>query len=129
MARILIVDDYPGVLGMLQIMLTAAGHEVLMADNGLLGLQLAERSHPELMLIEIEMPVYDGVALCGDLKRNPELAPIPVLLMTGRLCLKEFHRGRGAGAFAIIPKPLSRQALLTEITRAMASRLVAGLRA
>lgn len=119
MARILVVDDYPAILGMLQLMLATAGHEVVTAAGGAAGLGLAGRVKPDLVLLDVDMPERDGMAVCGDLKRDPATAHIPVLLMTGRLCVEVLERARQEGALGVVPKPFFRARLLEEIARAI----------
>lgn len=117
MARILVIDDYPAILGLLQLTLTTAGHEVVTASDGVSGLALAERVHPDLVLVDVDMPEMDGVAVCGGLKRDPGTRDIPVLLMTGRLSAQVMDRGRRVGAEGVLPKPFVRARLLEEIQR------------
>lgn len=120
MARVLVVDDYPAILTMLRLTLVLAGHEVVTAADGAAGLGLVGRARPDVVLLDIDMPAMDGLTVCGELKRNQTTAGIPVLLMTGRLCVEVLDRARGAGAFAVLPKPFPRARLLEEIERAIA---------
>jgi twitching motility two-component system response regulator PilH len=119
MARILVVDDYPAIPVMLEAMLGAAGHEVFTADCAEAGLELANQIRPDLVLLDVDMPDRDGLAVCADLGREPATAHIPVLLMTGRLCLAVLEQGRQAGARGFLSKPFSRECLLEEIARAL----------
>lgn len=121
MARILVVDDYPAILTLLQLMLAAAGHEVLTANDGLTGLDLASRAKPDLVLIDVDMPERCGMSVCGELKRDPATMHIPVLMMTGRLCVETIELAREAGASAVLPKPFSRAGLLEEIAWALST--------
>src|SRR5687768_14405600 len=70
MARILVIDDYAGILDVLELMLTAAGHQVMTAGTGIAGLELAGQSPPDLVLLDVDMPGMDGVSVCLELKRN-----------------------------------------------------------
>ncbi len=121
MARILVVDDYPAILTMLQLMLAAAGHEVLTANDGLTGLNLAGGVKPDLVLLDVDMPERCGISVCGELKRDPATMHIPVLLMTGRPCVETIEHAREVGALAVLPKPFSRAGLLEEIARALST--------
>ena len=119
MARILVIDDYAGILDVLELMLTAAGHQVMTAGTGIEGLELAAQSPPDLVLLDVDMPGMDGVSVCLELKRNMRTAGIPVLFMTGRFGPQSAERARMAGAFGIMPKPFVREQLMEEIGRAV----------
>lgn len=126
MARVLVVDDYPAIVTMLRLVLMSAGHEVMTAENGLTGLGVARRHKPDLVLLDVDMPVMDGVAVCGTLKRNPATARIPVLLMTGRMCAGVSERAKGAGALGVLAKPFVRARLLEEVERALSEAGASG---
>jgi CheY-like chemotaxis protein len=117
MTRILVVDDYPGILAMLDLTLSMAGYEVVTADNGAAGLLLAAELKPDLILLDIDMPGRDGTAVCADLKCEPVTTHIPVLMMTGRLSLHVLEQARQAGAQGLLSKPFFRECLLGEINR------------
>ena len=119
MARILVVDDYPAILGMLELMLAAAGYEVVTAIDGAAGLELAGRLRPDLVLLDVDMPDMDGMAVCTHLKGDPATRHIPVLLMTGRLCTGILEQARQVGAFGVLSKPFFHIRLLEEVARAM----------
>lgn len=119
MVRILVVDDYPAIVCMLQLILAEAGHEVIGAGSGAAGLELAIRWKPDLVLLDIDMPERDGMLVCGDLKHDPATMHIPVLMMTGRLCMETLARARQAGALGVLPKPFLRELLLEEIALAV----------
>lgn len=118
MARILVIDDYPAILTLLQLTLARAGHEVATAGDGESGLKLAGTMKPDLVLLDVDMPDGDGLAVCRTLKRDPAMAHIPVLMMTGRFRAKVLERSRVAGAFGVLPKPFRGDLLLEEIERA-----------
>ncbi|MDF3059010.1 MAG: pilH [Rariglobus sp.] len=120
MARILVIDDYPAILSMLELILATAGHEVVTAENAGAGLSLAGRLKPDLVLLDVDMPEMNGLAACDGLKGDPATRHIPVLLMTGRLCMEVVERARRAGAYGVLPKPFFRARLLEEVTRALA---------
>lgn len=119
MARILVVDDYPAILGLLEATLVTAGHEVLTADDGAGGRELASRMKPDLVLLDVDMPDLDGTTVCADLKREPITMHIPVLLMTGRMCWDVLDRARRAGAHGLVAKPFLRDRLLEEVARVL----------
>ncbi len=119
MARILVVDDYPAILSLLDHTLATAGHEVVTAGSGREGVAEAGRHKPDVVLLDIDMPMMNGLEVCDELKRDPKTSGVPVLLMTGRLCVEVLERARQAGAVGVLPKPFLRARLLDEIARAI----------
>ena len=82
MTKVLIVDDIEGVRRMLTWALED-DYSVLLACNGLEAVQMAERDHPDVILMDLDMPVMDGVEASRRIKANPELANIRILAVTG----------------------------------------------
>ena len=82
--RVLIVDDEPAVREMLAVALEMAGFEVTEADNTAAALNQVASSIPDLMLIDWMMPQVSGLELCRRLRRNPDTASIPLILLTAR---------------------------------------------
>lgn len=83
MAKILIADDIEAVRRMLAQALED-DHHVTQAANGLEALRLAEAEHPDVIVLDLDMPVMDGVEAARRIKENPQLADIKVLAMTGQ---------------------------------------------
>lgn len=129
MARILVVEDYPAILTMVRLMLMSAGHEVVTAVDGKAGLGMVGRHKPDLVLVDVDLPLLDGVTMCGLMKRDPGAERIPVLLMTGRLCADVLARASKAGALGVLAKPFARAQLLAEVDRAVEAAARAGKRA
>ena len=84
LCRVLIVDDEPAVREMLAVALEMAGFEVIEADNASTALNQVASSLPDLMLIDWMMPQVSGLELCRRLRRNPDTANIPLILLTAR---------------------------------------------
>jgi len=80
--KILLVDDDFDFVQATRIVLESAGHEVLVAYDGDEGLAKAREYHPDLVILDIIMPTRDGFSTCVQLKRDPTLAGIPVLMLT-----------------------------------------------
>lgn len=93
MSRLLVVDDEPSILEVLTDVLGAEGHEVVTAANGREGLQRLAELRPDLVLLDWMMPQVDGRQMLAAMRAHPELARIPVLVMSaGRLSLEERAR-------------------------------------
>jgi two-component system chemotaxis response regulator CheY len=82
MAQILAIDDDPAVTNLLRISLEAAGHEVLVANDGLLGFALAQRHHPDLILLDMLMTVTSGSAVLRALGDDPRTEGTPVVVLS-----------------------------------------------
>ncbi|MGK4455617.1 response regulator, partial [Klebsiella pneumoniae] len=80
--RIILVDDDPLQLKALALLLTRAGHQVLTANSAATALELARREHPDMVLADILMPGTDGFTLCRQIRTDPVLGDIPVILIT-----------------------------------------------
>lgn len=82
--KILLVDDEPDILEFLAYNLQKEGYEVLTANNGEEGIRLAEREHPDLIVLDIMMPKMDGVEVCRNLRAKPEFARTIITFLTAR---------------------------------------------
>jgi DNA-binding response OmpR family regulator len=80
--RILVADDEPDLLWALQRNLSEEGYQVLTAGDGKAALQLAHRHRPDLVVLDVAMPVMDGVEVCRSLRHDPALASVPILFLT-----------------------------------------------
>ncbi len=83
--RVLVVEDDPSVRGLLHTLLSAEGYDVSTASDGLAGLVKATASHPALVLLDLMMPDLGGVRVLEELRGDPDLAGIPVIVVTGKL--------------------------------------------
>ena len=115
MPRILIVEDEPDVMLLLENRVRGAGHEVLSAADGELGLELALSERPDLIVLDWMMPKLDGIRVCELIRHaDPEHA-IKVLMLTARSQQNDVDRAYAAGADAYIVKPFSSRELIDRI--------------
>jgi two-component system OmpR family response regulator len=84
-AKVLVVEDDPSVRGLLHTLLTGEGYEVATASDGLAGLVKASSAKPDLMLLDLMMPDLGGVRVLEELRNDPSMADIPVIVVTGKL--------------------------------------------
>ena len=84
-ARVLVVEDDPSVRGLLHTLLTGEGYEVATASDGLAGLVKASSAKPDLMLLDLMMPDLGGIRVLEELRGDPNLAGVPVIVVTGKL--------------------------------------------
>jgi len=83
--RVLVVEDDPSVRGLLQTLLTAEGYDVTTASDGLAGLVKATSAPPALVLLDLMMPDLGGVRVLEEMREDPQLAGIPVIVVTGKV--------------------------------------------
>jgi DNA-binding response OmpR family regulator len=83
--HVLVVEDDPSVRSLLDTLLTAEGYRVATASDGIAGLSEAVADRPAVILLDIVMPDLGGMRVLAELRSNPSLAGVPVLVLTGRL--------------------------------------------
>ncbi|MEO5348671.1 MAG: response regulator [Magnetococcus sp. YQC-3] len=113
--QLLIVEDSAVQRVMLQRLLRNAGYTLLVAKDGVEGLAQARAHRPALVITDIAMPNMDGYAMCRAIKDDPQLAEIPVMLLTGLDDPREVIRGLEAGADNYLTKPVEDAHLLERI--------------
>jgi DNA-binding response OmpR family regulator len=112
--RILVVDDVPENVRLLEAVLTARGYEVVTAHGGVGALAAAETEQPDLILLDVMMPDLDGYAVCTQLRANDSTAVLPVIMVTSSIG-QEKTKAIEAGADDFIPKPFNHDELLTRV--------------
>ena len=106
MASVLVVEDQAENRNLMAYLLRAFGHEVVTAENGVEGLDAARRQRPDLMVIDIQMPLMDGLELVAALKEDPELAPVPAVGVTAFAMVGDRDRILAAGFDGYVSKPI-----------------------
>lgn len=114
-ARILVVDDDPPVLDLLVRILKRDGYTTITATNGADALDLVGREAPDLILLDVTMPILDGFAVCQRLKDNEATALIPVTMLTGLDDREHRQRGLEVGADDFLTKPFDHSLLRARI--------------
>ena len=118
MATILVVDDEPLIAMALEAVLEDAGHGVATAANGRQALErLAEAPRPDLVLLDMMMPVMSGPALLAAMAADPGLDGVPVIVLSS--LPEEAVRERAKGVAAVLRKPYTADAVVGAITRAL----------
>ncbi len=112
--KVLIIDDDPAMREGLSRMLAQEGFWAAVAENGEEGLNLAHTLHPDVITLDIMMPGMDGWQVLGQLKEDPELSHIPVVLLT---MMDDRERGFALGAAEYLCKPISRERLTDAMRR------------
>src|SRR5215471_18550288 len=112
---LLIVDDEPMNLDILQTRLSVHGYEILTATNGEEALAVATAQQPDLILLDIMMPKVDGIDVCRRLKADASLPFMPIILVTAKADSKDVVAGLEAGADEYLTKPVDQAALVARV--------------
>lgn len=107
--RILVVDDEPDILNMLQIMLTGAGFDVEVAQDAFAGLRTACNTHPDAILLDVMMPNMNGFEAC---RRLREMMDVPIIFVTAKGSVEEVVEGLSLGADDYVVKPFAPSELI-----------------
>jgi len=115
MPKVLVVDDEQDILELIRHSLAKEGFEVHVAANGAQAIEQARKVKPEIIIMDVMMPVMDGMEACRQLKDNPDTKNIPVIFLTARS--EEFAELAGfeAGADDYIAKPVRNRVLLSRV--------------
>ena len=122
MARVLVIDDEPDVRWLLRLSLEREGHEVLLAEDGLRGVAMAQRQKPDVIVLDLMMPVMDGYGVLGSLADDPRTAKVPVLVLTAKAVPGEEDTILGLGARRFLTKPFDPDDLATELDLLLRAR-------
>lgn len=112
---VLVVDDSPATLGMLNEALEQAGYTVLVAQSGTAALTLLDRVSPDIVLMDAVMPGLDGFETCRRIKRNPALRSVPIVFMTGLTETEHVLHGLEAGGVDYVSKPVTPNEVIARI--------------
>ncbi len=109
---VLIVDDNIDVVAIIQTILEASGYEALVAYNGVEALTQLSMHKPDLVMLDIMMPEMSGLEVLERMREIPNLAQVPVILLTAKADDEDLLFGYQAGANYYIPKPFTAEQLL-----------------
>ncbi len=115
MKRILVVDDEVGALTLIGIMLDRGGFEVVKAQSAAQALSLLERESVDLIILDIMMPLMDGIELCAAIRQMPRFAQTPILILSSRSDSDSVIRAMDAGATSYLPKPILHHDLVSKV--------------
>ena len=115
MGKILVIDDQPNIRALLGLLLRQQGYDVIFADNGWKGLQLYRHEHPDVILLDLNMPELDGVTVLKQI-RNVDLKQ-PVIILTGDSAPKTERQVRALGVSEFILKGSSLHLLADTLKR------------
>jgi two-component system, cell cycle response regulator DivK len=113
--RILVVEDQDDNRRILRDLLVHAGYEVVEVDNGVQALPAAAEHRPDVILMDIQLPLLDGYEATKRIKADPALKHIPIIVVTSYALSGDEAKARAAGCDAYVAKPFSPRALLDKI--------------
>ena len=111
-ATILVVDDQPQIRRVMRTTLSAEGYTVVEARDGAEGVEKARDEKPDLILLDMNMPVLDGLEACREIRRGSQ---VPIIMLTVRSAEKDKVRALDAGADDYVVKPFGIQELLARV--------------
>lgn len=112
---VLIVDDIPVNIILLKTMLARTKVGILTATNGENALEIVRKQKPELVLLDIHMPVMDGMEVLKEIKADPELEKIPVIMVSAYTSAEDIERSMSLGASGFIKKPVIMDNLISSV--------------
>jgi type IV pilus assembly protein PilB len=118
--RVLVVDDSPTIASVVKYFLELEGFEVLLAADGLVGLDTARREHPDLIVSDVHMPAMGGMEMVKALRVDPLMADIRILMLTSEASVDSETEGLAAGADDYILKPVEPRRLAARVKALMA---------
>ncbi|HHS12738.1 MAG TPA: response regulator [bacterium] len=104
-SKILIVDDDMGIRMLLSKFLQRKGYEILLAEDGLQGVEMAKKNHPDLIVLDVVMPRMDGLTAARLIKFYKPMAEVPIIFLTAKDAAKEIELAQEARAEVYITKP------------------------
>lgn len=115
MPKVLVVDDDPVIQRLLQVNFEMEGWKVVIADDGVAGLDAARKEKPDCILLDVMMPKKDGLTVAAELKADPDTAHIPVVLLSAKAQAGDLGAGMATGADEYITKPFDPLELLDRV--------------
>lgn len=113
--KILLIEDNEKNRYMVTFLLEKHGYEVFQAEDGQSGIALAQQIHPDLILLDIQLPVMDGYAVARELTRNGALRQVPIVAVTSHAMVGDRERLLAAGCAGYIEKPINPATFAAEI--------------
>lgn len=115
--KILAVDDEKHIVRLVQVNLERQGYQVVTANDGKEALQKVEEEHPDLLVLDVMMPYMDGFEVLQNLRRNPNTANIPVIMLTAKAQDQDVFRGWQSGVDCYLTKPFNPMELISFVKR------------
>ena len=115
--KIIVIDDEPDMVFLLQSRLEAAGYRVSAASDGAQGLDRIRKEVPDLVILDVMMPKVNGYQVCREIRKNPDTQNIPVLMLTAKSQESDRFWGIETGANAYLTKPFDAIELMNTVQK------------
>lgn len=117
--KVLIVDDEPSIIVPLQFLMEQNGYEVMVAFSGEEAMETIGECHPNLILLDIMLPIIDGFEVCQRVRENPEWNDIRIIMLTAMGSDANVAKGLALGADEYITKPFSNTEVIAKVRELM----------
>lgn len=118
--RILIADDEPNIVISLEFLLKREGYEVVVATNGAAALASVREQRPDLAILDVMMPQRNGFEVCQDLRADPQMQGLRIIMLTAKGRDTEVAKGLALGADHYMTKPFSTRELVARVKELLA---------
>jgi DNA-binding response OmpR family regulator len=113
--KVLIVDDEPNIVTSLEFLMRRCGYDVAVARNGEEALSMVASFVPDLVLLDVMMPIKSGYDVCRAIRANPEWQPMKIVVLSAKGREAEVSKGLSLGADAYVTKPFSSRELIQQV--------------
>ncbi|MHB8137384.1 MAG: response regulator [Smithellaceae bacterium] len=113
--NILVIEDNEQNLYLVRFILEKNGYQVHAAMDGRTGIDMADQLKPDLILLDIQLPVMDGYAVAQNLRANPQLSSIPIVAVTSHAMVGDRDKAIAAGCNGYIEKPINPDTFISEV--------------
>ena len=120
--KVLIADDEPNIVISLEFLMKREGHQVLVARDGVQALEAIRRDKPDLVLLDVMMPLMSGFEVCQQVRADEQLAGVKILMLTAKGRDTDLAQGLGLGADGFMTKPFEPDALRAAVGRLLGDR-------
>ena len=118
--KVLIVDDEPNIVLSVEFLMKREGFEVAVARNGQEAMDFLASEVPDLVILDVMMPLKNGFEVCEEVRADDRYADMPILMLTAKARGAEIDKGLSLGANAYIPKPFSTHELVAKVKELVA---------
>ena len=115
--KILVVDDERHIVRLVEVNLARAGYNVVVAYDGVEALEVFQKEHPDMVVLDVMMPRMDGFEVLKKLQADPDSRDIPVIMLTAKAQDADIFRGWSSGVSSYLTKPFNPRELLTFVER------------
>ena len=115
--KILIADDEPNIVTLLEFLMQQSGYDIRSASNGEDALRAVSEYHPHLVLLDVMMPLRNGYEVCQTMRESPEFDDVKIIMLTAKGREAEMAKGLASGADAYVTKPFATKELVETVKR------------